>query len=117
MDIKQAVTSVLTKYAKFDGRAMRSEYWWFVLANIIAQIVLSGIDYAVFGQQLLSALLSLALLIPGIAVSFRRMHDIGKSAWNLLWLLIPIVGFILIIYWFAQPGTSGDNQYGPEPTV
>ncbi|RYE55078.1 MAG: DUF805 domain-containing protein [Rhizobiaceae bacterium] len=112
MDFATAVkTVVMQKYANFSGRAIRSEYWWFVLAYIIAYLVLAIVDY-VLGAQLLTAILSLALLIPSIAVGVRRLHDLDKSGWWLLLGLVPIVGLILI-YWFAQPGTPGDNRFGP----
>jgi uncharacterized membrane protein YhaH (DUF805 family) len=112
MDFATAVkTVVMQKYANFSGRAIRSEYWWFVLAYIIAYLVLAIVDY-VLGAQLLTAILSLALLIPSIAVGVRRLHDLDKSGWWLLLGLIPIVGLILI-YWFCQPGTPGANRFGP----
>ena len=111
MDFATAVkTVVMQKYANFSGRAMRSEYWWFILAYIIAYIVLAIVDY-VLGVQLLTAILSLGLLIPSIAVGVRRLHDLDKSGWWLLLGLIPIVGLVLL-YWFCQPGTPGANQYG-----
>jgi uncharacterized membrane protein YhaH (DUF805 family) len=112
MDFATAVrTVVMQKYANFSGRAIRSEYWWFVLAYIVAYLVVAIVDY-VLGVQLLTAILSLALLIPSIAVGVRRLHDLDKSGWWLLLGLIPLVGLILI-YWFAQPGTPGPNRFGP----
>ena len=111
MDFATAVkTVVMQKYANFSGRAMRSEYWWFILFYIIAYIVLAIVDY-LLGAQLLTVILSLGLLIPSIAVAVRRLHDLDKSGWWLLLGLIPIVGLILI-YWFAQPGTPGANRFG-----
>jgi len=112
MDFATAVkTVVMQKYANFSGRAIRSEYWWFILAYIIAYLVLAIVDY-VLGAQLLTAILSLALIIPSIAVGVRRLHDLDKSGWWLLLGFVPIVGLILI-YWFAQPGTPGANRFGP----
>lgn len=112
MDFATAVkTVVMQKYANFSGRAIRSEYWWFILAYIVAYLVLAIVDY-VLGVQLLTAILSLGLLIPSIAVGIRRLHDLDKSGWWLLIGLVPIVGLILI-YWFAQPGTPGANRFGP----
>lgn len=113
MDFATAVkTVVMQKYANFSGRAIRSEYWWFILAYIIAYLVLAIVDY-VLGAQLLTAILSLALLIPSIAVGVRRLHDLDKSGWWLLLGCVPIVGLILI-YWFTQPGTPGANRFGPQ---
>ena len=112
MDFATAVkTVVMQKYANFSGRAIRSEYWWFILAYIIAYLVLGIVDY-VLGAQLLTAILSLALLIPSLAVGVRRLHDLDKSGWWLLLGFVPIIGLILI-YWFAQPGTPGANRFGP----
>lgn len=117
MDITQAAKTVLLeKYARFSGRAIRSEYWWFVLFSIIVSIVLTIVD-SVLGIQILSPIWSLAVLIPSIAVGVRRLHDLDKSGWFLLLGLIPLIGAIILIYWFAQPGTPGDNQYGPAAVI
>ncbi len=120
MDIGTAVRSVLTQYATFSGRARRSEFWWFALASFLASIVASIID-AVIGSDLgagtgvISLLLSLALLIPSIAVAVRRLHDTGKSGWWVLLWLIPIVGWIVLIVFWAQDGHPAPNQHGPSP--
>ena len=96
-------TGVLKNYTKFDGRASRSEYWYFVLVNTIISIVLTAIDY-VLNIGLLSNLYSLAVLVPSIAVAVRRMHDVNKSGW---FILIPIYNLILAI----RKGTAGPNKY------
>lgn len=98
---------VKNKYIKFDGRARRKEYWYFVLVNLIASIILGIIDM-IIGMQILGSIWSLALLLPGIAVSIRRMHDVGKSGW---FLLIPLYNLILVL----TEGERHDNQYGPDP--
>jgi uncharacterized membrane protein YhaH (DUF805 family) len=113
MNFADAVKSVLTQnYANFQGRAGRSEFWWFVLFNLIASMVAGVIDNAIIGFPLLQLVYMLAVLIPGIAVSVRRLHDKDKSGWWVLIALVPIVGAILLIYWYATPGTEGENQYG-----
>jgi uncharacterized membrane protein YhaH (DUF805 family) len=105
MGFPEAVKGCLQKYATFTGRASRSEFWWFVLFTVIASIVASMLGEVVNG------LVSLGLLLPSIAVGARRLHDIGKTGWlQLLWI-IPVVGWIVLIYWAVQPG-EGDNQYG-----
>ncbi len=115
MDFMTAVRTCLQqKYADFGGRARRSEYWWFYLFAILASIVANIIDGVVIGMPVLSIVLFLGLIIPGIAVSVRRMHDGGRSGWLLLIGLIPLVG-LLLLWWFIQPGTPGDNEYGPDP--
>jgi uncharacterized membrane protein YhaH (DUF805 family) len=98
---------VLQNYANFNGRARRSEYWYFVLFNIIASIVLSIVGFTI-KNNILSNLYSLAVLIPSIAVGVRRMHDVGKSGW---FILIPIYNLILA----CTNGVEGENEYGTDP--
>jgi uncharacterized membrane protein YhaH (DUF805 family) len=108
--------SVLKKYATFSGRSQRAEYWYFVLFNIIITIVL-GIISAVIGDDssILGILYSLAVLIPGIAVSVRRLHDVGKSGWMLLITLIPLIGAIWLFVLMVIDSNPSDNKYGPNP--
>ena len=110
MDFKQAVLRcVRDKYAEFNGRASRAEYWWFVLAYVVVSLVLSLLHL-----DIIAMLFNLALLIPSLAAGTRRLHDIGKSGWFQLIWLIPLIGWILLIYWLAQPST-GPNAYGEGP--
>jgi len=106
---------VLKKYAVFSGRARRKEYWMFFLFNIIIALVLGFIEGLVGGPGIIGTLYSLAVLIPGIAVSIRRLHDIGRSGWWLLICLIPIIGPIVVLVFMAQDSKPGDNQYGQNP--
>jgi uncharacterized membrane protein YhaH (DUF805 family) len=99
--------SVLEKYAVFSGRARRSEYWYFFLFNSIISFVL-GIVAGLMGAPFLSTIYTLVVLIPGIAVGVRRMHDVGKSGW---YILIPFYNLILA----CTEGTIGDNEYGADP--
>ena len=105
---------VLKQYADFNGRARRSEYWYFTLFNILISFAIGFIS-ALIGLPSLGALYSLAVLIPGIAVAVRRMHDVGKSGWILLVALIPIIGSIYIVILAVTDGDAGDNKYGPNP--
>jgi uncharacterized membrane protein YhaH (DUF805 family) len=105
-------TVVLQRYAKFDGRAGRAEFWWFVLANVIVSIVLNVLGQASSLFTILAFVYSLAVLVPSIAVAIRRLHDTNKSGWFILIGLIPIVGFIVLIVFYATEGTRGPNQYG-----
>lgn len=110
--------NVLTnKYATFDGRASRSEYWWFVLASLIISVVLSMIDGIIFGKKLdiLQTLFSLAILVPSIAIAIRRLHDIGKSGWWILISLIPLIGWIVALVFAVTDSNPGTNTYGPNP--
>jgi uncharacterized membrane protein YhaH (DUF805 family) len=109
MTFQDAITTCFNKYAEFVGRARRSEYWWFVLFGIVVSLVLSPLSTS------LSLLASLALLIPTVAVSVRRLHDTGRSGWFLLIYLIPFVGVIIVIVWLATEGEPGSNLYGESP--
>ena len=100
---------VLQNYATFNGRARRSEYWYFILFNLIISFVI-GLAEGIIESTLLSSIYSLAVLIPSIAVGVRRMHDVGKSGW---FLLIPIYNLILAV----TEGEKGENQYGNDPKV
>ena len=97
----------LQNYATFKGRASRSEYWYFVLFNIIFSIVL-GFVSGIVDLPILYTIYSVVLLIPSIAVAVRRMHDVGKSGW---FILIPIYDLILA----CTQGVKGENEYGTEP--
>lgn len=98
---------VLKNYAQFNGRARRSEYWYFALFSTLISVGLTVLDL-VLETGFLNSLYSLAVLIPSIAVGVRRMHDVNKSGW---YLLIPIYNLILA----CTDGTKGDNQYGADP--
>ena len=128
MGFMDALTTVFrNKYATFSGRASRSEYWWAYLGYVVIATVLQifalvgGIALIDAGElALLPGLIALggivAMIIPTIAVSVRRMHDTGKSGWMLLILIIPCIGFILWIVWMVEDGQAHDNAYGPVPT-
>ena len=98
---------VLQNYATFSGRARRSEYWYFVLVNVIISVVFGFVGGLIQVPQLAN-IYTLAVLIPSIAVGVRRMHDVGKSGW---FLLIPIYNLILA----CTDGVQGDNEYGTDP--
>lgn len=106
---------VLKQYADFDGRARRTEYWMFILFNIIFSAAAGLFDNMLGLTVGLSGLYSLAILIPSIAVGVRRLHDIGKSGWMLLVALIPLIGWIWLIILLATEGTPGVNEYGINP--
>lgn len=110
MTYLEAIKTCLAKYADFKGRASRSEFWWFALFQVVVSIVLGFISYSLQG------LAGLALLLPALAVGTRRLHDIGKSGWLQLVWLIPIIGWLLLIYWLVQPTVAGGNEYGPGPS-
>jgi uncharacterized membrane protein YhaH (DUF805 family) len=108
--------SVLKKYAVFSGRSQRAEYWYFFLFNVIISIALAIISTVIGDDSsILRMLYGLAVLIPGIAVSVRRLHDVGKSGWMLLIGLIPLIGAIWLLVLMVTDSNPGDNKYGPNP--
>ena len=142
MSFIESIKTVLSKYAVFNGRARRSEFWWYYLAYAILVTVLYAAliapplaefstavaDAAMAGDatmpappaslatgQLIVSLVALAFLLPTLAVIVRRLHDTGKSGALAFLLLIPVVNLILIIVWGATNGTPGPNQFGPDP--
>jgi uncharacterized membrane protein YhaH (DUF805 family) len=123
MSFQDAVRTCLQqKYADFSGRARRSEYWWFALFTGLAILVLE-ILFVVLGQAssalqaifgLLVVIAALAVIVPGLAVGARRLHDTGKSGWWQLLNLVPFGGIVLLVF-YVLDSTPGPNQYGPNP--
>jgi uncharacterized membrane protein YhaH (DUF805 family) len=112
---------VLKNYAVFEGRAQRAEYWFFQLFNIIATIVLTTIDAMMgsispeAGVGVLSGLYGLAIIVPNVAVTARRLHDTGRSGWWQLIMLVPLIGLIVLLVFLVMDSKPGDNEYGPNP--
>ncbi|MGZ5017203.1 MAG: DUF805 domain-containing protein [Methylobacter sp.] len=112
---------VLKKYADFNGRARRKEYWFFFLISTVISIFLAVIDDFTgaiseeAGIGLLSGLYALAVLIPGLSVTVRRLHDTNRSGWWILIGLIPVIGGIALLICMVLDSTPGSNQYGPNP--
>lgn len=125
MNMIEAIKSGYSNYANFSGRSVRSAYWWWALFQIVVSVAISlvegggtaavgdGMASMAYNPGIVGLIWSLANLIPGVAVSVRRMHDLDKSGWLLLIVLIPLIGALVLLYWFCQRGTEGDNQYGP----
>ena len=114
MEIMQAVKTVLNNYANFKDRSRRSEFWWWTLAYFIAYAVIMLVGSVINMGELFAGIFALGLIIPNLAVSVRRFHDIGKSGWWILISIIPLIGLIAIIYFFTRP-SDGPNQYGEGP--
>ena len=111
----------LKNYAVFSGRSRRKEYWYFVLCNVIVSLVLSGLD-ALLGTfsssanvGLLSGIYALAIIIPTLAVSVRRLHDIDRTGWWVLIHLVPVIGSIVLLVFAVLDGTPGENRFGSNP--
>jgi uncharacterized membrane protein YhaH (DUF805 family) len=113
MNMQEAVRSVLSQYSNFSGRARRSEFWFWTLAVFIVSVV-AGIIDRIIGAPILQIVVVLGTIVPGLAVGARRLHDTGRSGWLQLLGLIPIVGTIILIVWFAAD-SQPDNEYGPNP--
>ena len=120
MGFTDAVRTVLTRYAEFEGRAARPEFWWYALFYVLVQLAGGVLDAALFPNAVFGVLgniAALALLLPTIAVTARRLHDTDRSGWWQLVGLIPIVGVFVLIWFCVQRGTVGGNRFGAEPVL
>lgn len=144
MSFIESIKTVLSNYAVFNGRARRSEYWWYALAVTIVSTILfvvlvapgygayltSLAEYSTAGDPAapvptmpgslvagyaIMSIFNLALLLPGLGVTVRRLHDTDRSGFWIFFALVPIVGPIMLIVWEATAGTPGPNQFGPDP--
>jgi uncharacterized membrane protein YhaH (DUF805 family) len=125
---------VLRKYAVFTGRARRKEFWMFTLFFVLFSLGFAlvdkvlgttfGLEKGIWSDELISlftgwgwfeSVFSLALFVPSLAVTFRRLHDIGKSGWWILLFFIPIIGWIILLVWHCTDSDEGENKYGPNP--
>jgi uncharacterized membrane protein YhaH (DUF805 family) len=125
MSFTEAIQAVWSKYATLQGRATRPEFWWWVLFVMLLNVATGIIDRTIiwpglgFGMhdmttgQPLSLIVALVLIIPGLCVTVRRFHDIDRSGWWLLIILIPIIGVLVYLFWVTRPSTDGDNRFGP----
>lgn len=116
MDFGDAVANGFRNYAGFDGRARRSEYWWWVLFTVLVGLGTATLDLF-SGVPVFNALTSLALFLPSVAIGVRRLHDTDRSGWWWLIIFVPIVGFILLLVWFCTDGARGANRYGADPKL
>jgi uncharacterized membrane protein YhaH (DUF805 family) len=114
MGFGQAISSGFSNYVNFSGRSCRSEYWYWILFIIVADIVAGIIDYAI-GIQVVTGLFGLATILPNLAVAIRRLHDLDRTGWWIFIGLIPLVGWIILIIWYCTRGTDGPNRFGPDP--
>tara|TARA_B100000949_G_scaffold138534_1_gene121845 strand:+ start:348 stop:761 length:414 start_codon:yes stop_codon:yes gene_type:complete len=125
MGFSDAVRNALmNNYVNFNGRASRSEYWWFFLFTMILQFIALPIDIVVLGYdmmdpgaiQIVGTIAGLALFLPSLCVLVRRLHDLGKSGWWFLIALIPFLGIIVLLVFMVTEGEQLPNQYGEVPT-
>ncbi len=123
LSFQEAIKTCFRQYAQFRGRAPRSEYWWWALFVFLVMLASQIIDGLVIAPLLglpvastadgtpLSSILGLALLIPNISVAVRRLHDVNRSGFWLFIILVPILGFLLLLYWYLQPSYPGQTKY------
>ena len=110
MTFAESIKLCFAKYADFNGRAKRPEYWWFALFIFLVSLALS------IASEMVSGIFGLATLIPSLAAGARRLHDTNRTGWlQLLWI-IPVIGWIVVIVFLAQEGESADNQFGAVPS-
>ena len=118
MNFTQAISSGFNNYVNFTGRAARSEFWYWTLFAILASIAGELIDLALFSSSStftpVQTLVNLALFLPGLAVSVRRLHDLDRTGWWLL-LIFTVIGMIVLLVWDCMRGTVGPNRFGPDP--
>ena len=121
LTFQEAVQRALTvNYCNFSGRASRSEYWWFALFTFVLGMVLGlilGIIFSDTMTNILTGIVNLALFLPSLGLSVRRMHDVDRSGWWVLINFIPVSGWLLYLYWAAPPSKPTPNQWGPVPNV
>ena len=113
MSFADAIKTCFSKYVDFSGRARRSEFWYWALFVFLVDIVTNIVDRGV-GNMALGSLVGLALFLPGLAVTIRRLHDTGRSGWWVLLVFAIVIGWIFLIIWYCED-SGPDNQYGPNP--
>jgi len=107
--------AVIKKYAEFSGRARRKEYWMFVLFYFLIAIGIAIVEGLLGSPGIVGGLFGLALLVPSLAVTVRRLHDTARSGWWILIGLVPLVGFIVLLVFMCLEGSSGSNAFGADP--
>ena len=118
MGFFDAIESGLRKYSQFSERAPRSEYWYWVLLNILGGIVIGLFDTFILRMpqiRPLGIIFSLAMIIPNISVTIRRLHDINRSGWWEFLLFVPILGWIVLLIWMCTKGSENTNRFGDNP--
>ena len=116
MTFSQAIRSGFANYINFNGRAVRSEFWWWQLFTLLVAFAAGMVDGALnLNADVISDLWALAILLPTLAVSVRRLHDIDMSGWWIFIMMVPLIGIVLLIAWWVGEGTLGYNRFGADP--
>jgi uncharacterized membrane protein YhaH (DUF805 family) len=111
MGFGEAISAGFANYVVFRGRAVRSEYWYFVLFCLLVALAASIIDYAI-KINVIGLLWSLATILPSLSIGARRLYDTDRSGWWQLIVFIPVIGWILLLVWMCIRGTPGVNRFG-----
>ncbi|OWY01187.1 hypothetical protein B6V75_16380 [Thioclava sp. F1Mire-8] len=123
MEFSEAIRKCFSNYVTFTGRAARPEFWWFVLFVFLGNIVFGLLDRILFGPMmmrsgeasLLGAIFSLVVFLPSLAVLVRRLHDLDRTGWWALIMLIPLIGTLVLLFFTVQRGSPRGNRFGPPP--
>ena len=124
MGFVEAVRTCLAKYATFSGRASRSEFWWFALFHALVLVAIavfatvsamSDVQRVAQAVGVAGSVVYIALILPMLAATIRRLHDRNRSGWSYFWVLVPFVGGLIVLIWCLQRGVEGDNRFGPDP--
>lgn len=117
----EALRLGFSNYVRFQGRSSRGAYWWWFLWMAIFSAVAAAADAALSpagaaaaGGGPVTGIFGLVVFLPGLALAVRRLHDIGRSGWWVLLLLVPVIGILVLIYWYAQPGERAPNRFGAD---
>lgn len=120
MSFPDAISTGFSKYVTFSGRATRSEFWYWQLFVILLGFVTGVFDAVLFPDTYfmpINTLASLGMILPGIAVSVRRLHDVNRSGWWYLLVCLPIIGWLVLLFWFVQPSATETTQYDGNPAM
>jgi uncharacterized membrane protein YhaH (DUF805 family) len=120
MNLSEAVKMALARYASFGGRARRSEYWYFTLFHLLAILLANVVSYLAMLAIpalgfILYSIVIFGTLLPHLAVSVRRLHDVNRTGWWYLFGFVPLLGAIVLLVWFCTDGTRGPNRFGADP--
>jgi uncharacterized membrane protein YhaH (DUF805 family) len=119
MNFREAIESGFRHYVTLSGRAVRSEFWFWILFTVAGGIGAELVDYVLIPSWVsyspFSGVFDIATFLPGIAVAVRRLHDIGRTGWWFLLVLVPLLGVVVLIYWWCIEGSRGYNRFGADP--